>query len=87
MRPKIYTSILCLTHRCNLNCVYCFENKDGNHELTFDTAMSLNVDYPRLDLLLSTEEVLQVVNDFTLDRKGVGIAIHVIARIHKVPSN
>lgn len=38
MRPKIYTSILCLTHRCNLNCVYCFENKDGNHELTFDTA-------------------------------------------------
>lgn len=73
MRPKIYTSILCLTHRCNLNCVYCFENKDGNHELTFDTAMSLNVDYPRLDLLLSTEEVLQVVNDLLWIEKELGL--------------
>ena len=73
MSPKIYTSILCLTHRCHLNCVYCFENKDGTHALTFDTAMSLNVDYPRLDLLLSTEEVLQVVNDLLWIEKELGL--------------
>lgn len=38
MRSQVHTAILCLTHRCNLNCVYCFENKDGNHELLYDTA-------------------------------------------------
>lgn len=38
MRQNIHTAILCLTHRCNLNCVYCFENKDVNHELSFNKA-------------------------------------------------
>ena len=38
MKPQVHIAILCLTHRCNLNCVYCFENKDGNHELLYDTA-------------------------------------------------
>lgn len=38
MIPQVHIAILCLTHRCNLNCVYCFENKDGNHELSFETA-------------------------------------------------
>lgn len=38
MEKNIHTAILCLTHRCNLNCVYCFEQKDGTHELSFDVA-------------------------------------------------
>ena len=38
MKKDIHTAILCLTHRCNLNCVYCFEQKDGTHELSFDMA-------------------------------------------------
>lgn len=38
MRSNTHTAILCLTHKCNLNCVYCFEKKDGNHELSLDTA-------------------------------------------------
>lgn len=36
---QYYTIPLCLTHRCNLNCVYCFEKHDANHEMTFDTAI------------------------------------------------
>lgn len=34
-----YTIPLCLTHRCNLNCVYCFEKHDGEHEMTYETAV------------------------------------------------
>lgn len=36
---KYYTIPLCLTHRCNLNCIYCFEKHDADHEMTFDTAI------------------------------------------------
>jgi uncharacterized protein len=38
MKKEVHTAILCLTHRCNLNCIYCFEQKDANHELTFSVA-------------------------------------------------
>lgn len=38
MKNNVHTAILCLTHRCNLNCVYCFENKDNMHELSYDVA-------------------------------------------------
>lgn len=38
MKPNVHTAILCLTHRCNLNCVYCFEKKDVSHELSFEVA-------------------------------------------------
>lgn len=33
-----YTIPLCLTHRCNLNCVYCFEKHDSEHEMTYEIA-------------------------------------------------
>lgn len=36
---KYYTIPLCLTHRCNLNCIYCFEKHDADHEITLDTAI------------------------------------------------
>lgn len=40
MNDKLYYTIpLCLTHRCTLNCVYCFEKHDGEHEMTYDTAV------------------------------------------------
>ncbi len=40
MNDKSYYTIpLCLTHRCNLNCVYCFEKHDGEHEMTYETAV------------------------------------------------
>ena len=40
MNDKLYYTVpLCLTHRCNLNCVYCFEKHDGEHEMTYETAM------------------------------------------------
>lgn len=33
-----HTAIICLTHRCNLDCVYCFETKDAHHELSMNMA-------------------------------------------------
>ena len=38
MKQNVHIAILCLTHRCNLNCIYCFEQKDCKHELSFDVA-------------------------------------------------
>ena len=38
MINNAHIAILCLTHSCNLNCVYCFEKKDSTHELTFEVA-------------------------------------------------
>lgn len=38
MKANAHTAILCLTHRCNLNCVYCFEKKDHTHEMSLDVA-------------------------------------------------
>ena len=29
---------LCLTHNCNLNCIYCYQNHDTQHNMSFDTA-------------------------------------------------
>ena len=34
-----YTIPLCLTHRCNLNCIYCFEKHDAKHEMSYETAI------------------------------------------------
>lgn len=31
---------LCLTHNCNLNCVYCYQNHDKQHRMSFETAVS-----------------------------------------------
>ncbi len=40
MNDKLYYTVsLCLTHRCNLNCVYCFEEHDSEHEMTYRIAM------------------------------------------------
>lgn len=33
-----FSPSLCLTHNCNLNCVYCYQNHDSNARMSFDTA-------------------------------------------------
>lgn len=40
MKKNYYTVPLCLTHRCNLRCVYCYQTHDGNHEMTIETAQN-----------------------------------------------
>lgn len=35
-----YTIPICLTHRCNLNCVYCFQRHDDLHEMSYDICKS-----------------------------------------------
>ena len=35
-----YTIPICLTHRCNLNCVYCFQKHDNIHEMTYEICKS-----------------------------------------------
>lgn len=40
MKRKYYTVPLCLTHRCNLRCTYCYQVHDNNHEMNFETACS-----------------------------------------------
>lgn len=37
---RTYTIPICLTHRCNLSCIYCFQNHDRIHEMTFSTCKS-----------------------------------------------
>ena len=39
MERAQHTAILCLTHRCNLNCIYCFEKKDNSHEMSLSIAI------------------------------------------------
>ena len=36
MRDVFYAT-LCVTHRCNLDCTYCYQNHDNNSEMSFDT--------------------------------------------------
>lgn len=33
-----FSPSLCLTHSCNLNCIYCYQSHDGNNRMSFDTA-------------------------------------------------
>lgn len=33
-----FSPSLCLTHTCNLDCIYCYQNHDGNNRMTFETA-------------------------------------------------
>lgn len=42
--PNYYTIPLCLTHKCNLNCIYCFEKHDSTHEMSYETAVKC-IDY------------------------------------------
>lgn len=35
-----HTIPICLTHRCNLNCIYCFQKHDNQHEMTYETCKS-----------------------------------------------
>jgi len=39
MERARHIAVLCLTHRCNLNCIYCFEKKDTSHEMTRSIAI------------------------------------------------
>ncbi|MBO7528411.1 MAG: radical SAM protein [Bacteroidales bacterium] len=47
------------------------------------TPMGLNVEYPRLDLLLSVEEVRQVVSDLLWIEKELGIKVDVLEALPK----
>lgn len=33
-----YSPTICVTHRCNLDCVYCYQKHDGNSDMTFEVA-------------------------------------------------
>ena len=33
-----FSPSLCVTHRCNLSCVYCYQNNKSNARMTIDTA-------------------------------------------------
>lgn len=35
---KSYNPTLCVTHQCNLSCVYCYQNHDVNNNMTIETA-------------------------------------------------
>lgn len=46
-KPEIFCPVLCLTHRCNLNCIYCYQKfKD-------DSTMSLETAYCSMDYIFS----------------------------------
>lgn len=50
---KTYTIPICLTHRCNLNCIYCFQQHDTTHEMSFDTCKSC-IDWVFNNILTNT---------------------------------
>lgn len=33
-----FSPSLCVTHSCNLDCVYCYQNHDGNNRMSYETA-------------------------------------------------
>ena len=33
-----FSPSLCVTHSCNLNCIYCYQKHDGNNRMSFETA-------------------------------------------------
>lgn len=47
------------------------------------TPMSLNMEYPRFDLLLSTKEVLQVIDDLLWVEKALGLNVDVLEALPK----
>lgn len=36
-----YAPSLCVTHSCNLDCVYCYQNHDSSNAMSFETAKSI----------------------------------------------
>lgn len=38
MKEKRFSPSICVTHNCNLNCVYCYQKHDTNSRMTFETA-------------------------------------------------
>ena len=37
-KGKRFSPSLCVTHLCNLNCIYCYQKHDGVNRMTFETA-------------------------------------------------
>ena len=35
-----FSPTICVTHNCNLDCVYCYQKHDTNNRMTLDTAKS-----------------------------------------------
>ena len=33
-----FSPSLCVTHSCNLDCIYCYQNHDDNNRMSFETA-------------------------------------------------
>ena len=56
---KHYTATICLTHRCNLKCVYCFQKHDSIHKMSFKTAKDC---------------INSIFRNFTTDYDGIEIS-------------
>ncbi|MCM1044988.1 MAG: radical SAM protein [Candidatus Gastranaerophilales bacterium] len=41
IRNPRYSPSICVTHNCNLNCVYCYQKHDASARMTFHTAKSI----------------------------------------------
>ena len=83
MEKITYTIPICLTHRCNLNCIYCFQSHDNQHEMSFDACKScvdwmfdniLNDNNKRAEITffggepLLRFELIKAVYDYTIDK-------------------
>lgn len=55
-----YLISICLTHRCNLDCVYCFQTHDSNHEMSFETG-KLSIDWVFDNIIKNEEEEAEIV--------------------------
>ena len=33
-----FSPSLCVTHSCNLDCIYCYQTHDGNNRMSYETA-------------------------------------------------
>ena len=48
--PSVCSATLCVTHKCNLNCIYCYQKHDNNSTMSLFTAKNI------IDTLLFTAE-------------------------------
>ena len=38
---NVCSATLCVTHNCNLNCIYCYQKHDCNSKMNFETAKNI----------------------------------------------
>ena len=57
MEKKLrFSPTVCITHNCNLNCVYCYQKHDCNSRMSFDTAKKV-IDWIFQNVPSNMEEV------------------------------